>query len=232
MTDEHSLPPSRSQSRNSSRQFSITSRSGSADYENFLLGRGGTITGAYSLHQKDVPIRRRFSSIRKTFFKRRRSLTTTELRGLRYVFSILDRDKNGVISAGELLLTLRALNVTLTEAELNDVITELDVDLDGLVDFDELCVFVGSRIVMKNLESELDQFLQALDSDADGKLNRKDIRQILRHFDLPNDKEHVDVLLQAMQTEHTDYVTVAELRKFIHPSGKELSIRTLFGEEY
>lgn len=50
--------------------------------------------------------------------------------GLRYVFSILDQNKDGVIAAGELLLTLRALNVTLTEAELNDVIAELDVDCE------------------------------------------------------------------------------------------------------
>ncbi|KAA0190024.1 hypothetical protein FBUS_04303 [Fasciolopsis buskii] len=224
------FPPSLSQSKNSSRRVSSTDRSESEDYENFLLGKSGTITGAYVLHRRDTSTRRRLSSIRKTFLKRRRSLTDAEMRGLRYVFSILDQNKDGVIAAGELLLTLRALNVTLTEAELNDVIAELDVDLNGTVDYDELCLFVGYRIVMKNLENELDQFIQALDADGDGRVGRKDVRRIMRHFHLPDDKEHIDELFQIIPAAHMDYVTIAELRKFIHPSENQLNLRTLFGE--
>ncbi|THD24547.1 hypothetical protein D915_004440 [Fasciola hepatica] len=221
-----SVPSSPSQSR----RVSSIVRSESGDYENFLLGKGGTITGAYVLHRKDTSTQRRLSNIRKIFLKRRRSLTDSELRGLRYVFSILDQNKDGVISAGELLLTLRALNVTLTEAELNDVIAELDVDLNGTVDYNELCLFVGYRIVMKNLESELDQFLQSLDADGDGRIGRKDVRQIMRHFHLPDDKDHIDELFLSITKSNTDHLTITELRKFIHPSDKQLNIRSLFGE--
>lgn len=41
-----------------------------------------------------------------------------------------------------------------------------DFTVNGTVDYDELCLFVGYRIVMKNLENELDQFIQALDADG------------------------------------------------------------------
>lgn len=57
------FPPSLSQSKNSSRRVSSTDRSESEDYENFLLGKSGTITGAYVLHRRDTSTRRRLSSV-------------------------------------------------------------------------------------------------------------------------------------------------------------------------
>ncbi|TPP65317.1 hypothetical protein FGIG_05998 [Fasciola gigantica] len=114
--------------------------------------------------------------------------------------------------------------------------------VNGTVDYNELCLFVGYRIVMKNLESELDQFLQSLDADGDGRIGRKDVRQIMRHFHLPDDKEHIDELFLNITKSNTDHLTITgkdrllhdvfhlELRKFIHPSDKQLNIRSLFGE--
>ncbi|TPP65316.1 hypothetical protein FGIG_05997 [Fasciola gigantica] len=54
-----SVPSSPSQSR----RVSSIVRSESEDYENFLLGKGGTITGAYVLHRKDTSTQRRLSNV-------------------------------------------------------------------------------------------------------------------------------------------------------------------------
>lgn len=53
---------------------------------------------------------------------------------------------------------------------------------------------------------------------GDGRVGRKDVRRIMRHFHLPDDKEHIDELFQIIPAAHMDYVTIAGKKPFIHSS--------------
>uniref|UniRef100_T1J4B7 EF-hand domain-containing protein n=1 Tax=Strigamia maritima TaxID=126957 RepID=T1J4B7_STRMM len=57
-----------------------------------------------------------------------------ELRG---AFRMYDKEGNGYINVSDLREILRALDDKLTEDELDEMITEIDTDGSGTVDFDE-----------------------------------------------------------------------------------------------
>ncbi|KAK1351638.1 putative calcium-binding protein CML23 [Heracleum sosnowskyi] len=56
---------------------------------------------------------------------------------LRDAFDVYDRDKNGVISASELHYTLKSLGQKCTLRDCEKMISAVDVDGDGAVNFDE-----------------------------------------------------------------------------------------------
>uniref|UniRef100_A0A0V0HBC2 Putative calcium-binding protein CML25-like n=1 Tax=Solanum chacoense TaxID=4108 RepID=A0A0V0HBC2_SOLCH len=60
------------------------------------------------------------------------------LESLKDAFSVFDMDKNGSISAEELLTVLRSLGEDCTLAECRKMISGVDCDGDGMIDFEDL----------------------------------------------------------------------------------------------
>ncbi|KAG0263677.1 hypothetical protein DFQ27_001634 [Actinomortierella ambigua] len=56
---------------------------------------------------------------------------------IREAFKVFDKDNNGYISAAELRHVLTNLGERLSEAEVDEMITEADVDGDGQINYDE-----------------------------------------------------------------------------------------------
>ena len=52
-------------------------------------------------------------------------------------FKVFDRDGNGLISAAELRHVMTNLGEKLTDEEVDEMIREADVDIDGLINFEE-----------------------------------------------------------------------------------------------
>ncbi|TNN19749.1 Calmodulin [Schistosoma japonicum] len=82
------------------------------------------------------------------------------------IFSVLARHQENIITAGDILLIMRALGDALTEAELQDLICELDTDRDGKLDFSEFCTFVVERIHKKKLNHDFEELFRILDQDS------------------------------------------------------------------
>jgi len=57
---------------------------------------------------------------------------------MRAAFKVFDRDNNGVISATELRQVMVSLGENLTEAEVDEIIREVDQDGDGTIDCQSL----------------------------------------------------------------------------------------------
>merc|ERR1719277_1287006 len=52
-------------------------------------------------------------------------------------FKVFDRDGDGFISAGELRFSMTNLGEKLTDAEVDEMIREADLDQDGQINYDE-----------------------------------------------------------------------------------------------
>ena len=65
------------------------------------------------------------------------SLTDEKMLELKEAFEMFDRDKDGLIMSKELGNILRSLGHDHSDIELNDMITDVDSDEDGKIDFNE-----------------------------------------------------------------------------------------------
>ncbi|KAL8117902.1 putative calcium-binding protein CML23 [Apium graveolens] len=64
---------------------------------------------------------------------------------LRDAFDVYDRDKNGVISVSELHYTLKSLGQKCTMRDCEKMISAVDVDGDGAVNFEEFKKMMNSK---------------------------------------------------------------------------------------
>jgi len=65
--------------------------------------------------------------------------TQTELRN---AFAVFDRDGSGTIDASEIGNVLKAMGEDLTDGDIEEMISQADVDKNGTIDFDEFVKFM------------------------------------------------------------------------------------------
>ena len=81
-------------------------------------------------------------------------ITADELVDWRRVFEAHDRKHAGSVSKHDLGLLLRSIGLTFTSAELQEMTTMADADLDGTIDFEEFCGLMLFRKRRLQLEGQ------------------------------------------------------------------------------
>ncbi|KAJ6760124.1 hypothetical protein OIU79_025067 [Salix purpurea] len=79
-------------------------------------------------------------------------LTEEQIAEFKEAFSLFDKDGDGCITTKELGTVMRSLGQNPTEAELQDMINEVDADQNGTIDFPEFLNLMARK--MKKSSSE------------------------------------------------------------------------------
>jgi hypothetical protein len=82
-------------------------------------------------------------------------LTEEQIGAFKEVFSLFDKDGDDTITTKELGTVMRSLGQNPTEAELQDMIREVDADGNGTIDFPEFCTLMA-RKMKSELRTPLD----------------------------------------------------------------------------
>jgi calmodulin len=112
-------------------------------------------------------------------------------------FDSFDKDNDGEISVSELGAVMKAMGENLTEAQLQNLISEADDDGTGTINFNEFVKFISS----KNRDDEavkerelLDAF-QVFDRDQNGFISMDELRHILTSFGHKFDEEELEDIM-------------------------------------
>merc|ERR1719353_1645422 len=73
-------------------------------------------------------------------------LTEEQIAEFKEAFSLFDKDGDGTITTKELGTVMRSLGQNPTEAELQDMINEVDADGSGTIDFPEVLLSAASLV--------------------------------------------------------------------------------------
>merc|ERR1712171_23550 len=73
-------------------------------------------------------------------------LTEEQIAEFKEAFSLFDKDGDGTITTKELGTVMRSLGQNPTEAELADMINEVDADGNGTIDFPEFLTMMARKI--------------------------------------------------------------------------------------
>ena len=106
-------------------------------------------------------------------------LTEEQIAEFKEAFSLFDKDGDGTITTKELGTVMRSLGQNPTEAELQDMINEVDVDGNGTIDFPEFLSLMARKMKDTDTEEELIEAFKVFDRDGNGLISAAELRYSL-----------------------------------------------------
>jgi Ca2+-binding protein (EF-Hand superfamily) len=124
--------------------------------------------------------------------------TEDQKKEFKEAFSLFDTDKDGFITSKELGDLMKKLGLNPTEAELQDMINEIDYDGSGTIDFEEFISLISRKMKEPGIENELMEAFKIFDQDGTGMITTNAFKKIIRDLsDKLTDTEIEDMLAEA-----------------------------------
>ncbi|KAF8039671.1 hypothetical protein BT93_B2014 [Corymbia citriodora subsp. variegata] len=123
-------------------------------------------------------------------------LTDEQISEFKEAFSLFDKDGDGCITTKELGTVMRSLGQNPTEAELQDMINEVDADGNGTIDFPEFLNLMARKMKDTDSEEELKEAFRVFDKDQNGFISAAELRHVMTNLGEKLTDEEVDEMIR------------------------------------
>ncbi|XP_060072888.1 calcium-binding protein LPS1-alpha-like [Ylistrum balloti] len=131
-------------------------------------------------------------------------------------FSLFDKDGDGFVSSKELGTVMRSLGQNPTEAELQDMINEVDTDGNGTIDFPEFLTMMSRKIFDDDSDAELKEAFRVFDSNGNGFIGAAELRHVMTNLGEKLTDEEVEEMIREADIDKDGQVNYEEFVKMMH----------------
>ena len=110
------------------------------------------------------------------------NLTDQQICEFREAFHLFDKDGDGHITADELMVVLQSLGQSPTREQVDEMISEVDLDGNGEMEFEEFVKLMLKNMGPKEDEAALREAFRLLDKDGSGGISREEMWDVLVSF--------------------------------------------------
>jgi len=107
---------------------------------------------------------------------------------------------DGNISVMELGIVMRNMGQNPTEAELKQMISEVDADGNGLIDFAEFVTLMARKMNNTDKDAEIKEAFNVFDKDGSGKISKDELRSIMKSLGEDLTDEEITQMIQEADT--------------------------------
>merc|ERR1711937_34686 len=100
----------------------------------------------------------------------RPGLSSDEVEEIKEAFDLFDNDGSGAISVNELTSAMKSLGFDVKHAVVYNMVSDLDADGSGEIEFGEFLDVMTAKITDKNTKEEIDRVFKLFDKDRNGTL--------------------------------------------------------------
>ncbi len=130
-------------------------------------------------------------------------------------FNIFDKDKDGYITIKELGEIMKNLGQTPTEAELQDMINEVDIDGNGTIDFKEFLGIMVRKMRDSDSEEELIEAFKIFDKDGNGLISQDELLNVMLTLGENTNKEEIEDLMKEVDLDGDGFINYEEFVRLI-----------------
>ncbi|KAJ7705452.1 hypothetical protein B0H17DRAFT_1175305 [Mycena rosella] len=128
-------------------------------------------------------------------------------------FSLFDKDGDGTITTKELGTVMRSLGQNPTEAELQDMINEVDADGNGTIDFPEFLTMMARKMRDTDSEEEIKEAFKVFDKDGNGYISAAELRHVMTNLGEKLSDNEVDEMIREADVDGDGQINYEEFVK-------------------
>merc|ERR1711937_295627 len=110
------------------------------------------------------------------------NLNDEQVREFKDAFDIFDEDNSGTVSTSELASVMRTLGQDIDEKEVGIMISEVDSDGSGEIDFEEFCTLMARQMEKADPEYEFKKAFVIFDKKKDGFITADELKHVMTNI--------------------------------------------------
>lgn len=123
-------------------------------------------------------------------------LTEDQITEFQEAFCLFDKDGDGCITIEELATVIRSLGQNPSSEELHDMISEVDVDGNGTIEFAEFLNLMARKMKETDAEEELKEAFKVFDKDQNGYISASELRHVMINLGEKLTDEEVEQMIR------------------------------------
>ena len=139
-------------------------------------------------------------------------LTEQEICELHEAFNIFDVESDGSIGAKQLKLLMNALKQYPTQNEIDKILSEFNIDINGQIYFNQFLKIMARRL--KDVKEDEDNYLKSLfanlDRNKNGLISIHEIRYIVTHFGEDISENDIETIMREADTDGDGLISFEE----------------------
>ena len=143
------------------------------------------------------------------------NLTEDKVNEFKEAFEIFDKDKDGYITTKELGDIMKNLGQTPSEAELQDMINEVDIDGNGTIDFKEFLGLMARKMRDTDTQEELIEAFKIFDRDGNGLISANELQHVMTSLGENVTEEEVEEMIKESDLDGDAYINYEEFVRMI-----------------
>ncbi|XP_010466587.1 PREDICTED: calmodulin-like protein 11 [Camelina sativa] len=151
--------------------------------------------------------------------QKQQELTQEQITEFKEAFCLFDKDGDGCITADELATVIRSLDQNPTEQELQDMITEIDSDGNGTIEFSEFLNLMANQIQETDVDEELKEAFKVFDKDQNGYISASELRHVMINLGEKLTDEEVDQMIKEADLDGDGQVNYDEFVRMMMTNG-------------
>ncbi|RDB26625.1 Calmodulin [Hypsizygus marmoreus] len=143
-------------------------------------------------------------------------LSEEQIASFKDAFSLFDRDNDGTITTFELGTVMRKLGQDPTDAELQSMINEVDVDRNGTIDFKEFLNMMARSLQDMDGDTEMALAFQVFDKDRSGKISAAELKQVMLSLGEPLTDREIEAMMQEADVNGDGEISLQEFIRMMN----------------
>ena len=141
-------------------------------------------------------------------------LSEEQISFFKEAFNLFDKDGNGFINTNELDSVLRSLGQNPTEVELQEMISEIDSDGNGSVDFPEFLTMMANKMKENNNKDEIHEIFKVFDKEGNGFISVAELSHVMTNLGEELTEDEVKEMIKEADVDGDGQVSYEDFKKF------------------
>ncbi|XP_067126699.1 uncharacterized protein [Centruroides vittatus] len=140
-------------------------------------------------------------------------LTEEQVAEFKEAFSLFDKEGSGQITTKELAMVIKSLGLNPTEAELQEMIKEVDSKGTGMVYFPEFLSLMAKNLKNIECEDEIIEAFRVFDKDGNGIIKADELRDAMLNLGEKLTPDEVEEMIREADPDNDGLINYVE---FVH----------------